>query len=446
MKTIMHLPITILLTLLIFQLSAQCDGQATFIDARDGRVYNQVTIANQCWMQENLAWLPSVVGPAVGGVGTPFYYVYGYNGTDVPTAKASSNYNTYGVLYNWDAAMNGSGSSSTNPSGVQGACPVGWHLPSDNEWCELENVLENDPNYCSNIGYRGIDVGAKMKESGTTNWTSPNNCGSGCNTASFKALPGGSRTPVSGGYFPSNINNLGVWWTATESSSTNGFMRLLNYSDARSFRDGFDKANGYAVRCVRDIAPWPLPVEFLYFKANWTNDSYESVTLSWETISEIESSYFEVERSIDAVNFELIKTINGNGNTNQNIFYTTLDESPYKEGISYYRLKQIDNNGDFDYSNIEALNVPEGLTLINLYPNPVGDQFRISLTASTNDAVTINIRNSLGQTTRKVNGQVSKGYNSFNIDVSEFSSGNYFIEIITQSSLYKVERKFIKGK
>ncbi|MGI6410801.1 MAG: FISUMP domain-containing protein [Bacteroidales bacterium] len=83
-------------------------------DARDGNAYKTVKIGNQIWLAENLKYLPSVVGPGTESESTPYYYVYGYNGTNVTDAKATSNYATYGVLYNWTAAMD--------------ACPDGWHL------------------------------------------------------------------------------------------------------------------------------------------------------------------------------------------------------------------------------------------------------------------------------------------------------------------------------
>ena len=113
----------------------------TFIDSRDGNEYNWVQIGDQIWMAENLKYLPSVVGSGTGSETTPYYYVYGYDGTNVPDAKATDNYATYGVLYNWTAAMNGEASSKTNPSGIQGVCPAGWHLPSDAEWTELTDYL-----------------------------------------------------------------------------------------------------------------------------------------------------------------------------------------------------------------------------------------------------------------------------------------------------------------
>src|SRR4030042_875983 len=88
-----------------------------------------------------LAYLPAVSPPASESMTDPYYYVYDYNGNSVTAAKATGNYMTYGVLYNWSAAMNGAASSIANPSGVQGVCPTGWHLPSDAEWTQLTDYL-----------------------------------------------------------------------------------------------------------------------------------------------------------------------------------------------------------------------------------------------------------------------------------------------------------------
>jgi uncharacterized protein (TIGR02145 family) len=209
---------------------------STFTDPRDGKVYQTVVIGNQEWMAENLAYLPSVVGPGTGSNTTSYYYVYGYDGTNVTDAKATSNYTTYGVLYNWPAAMAGSASSNANPSGVQGVCPAGWHLPSGAEWKELTDYL----------GGKSV-AGGKLKETGTTHWQSPNR--GATNETGFTALPGGSRN--NNGTFD-YIGYNGIWWSATEYDTDYAWYRYMYYNYSDVDRDYNNKEVGFSVRCVRD--------------------------------------------------------------------------------------------------------------------------------------------------------------------------------------------------
>ena len=213
----------------------------TFTDSRDGNVYKFVTIGNQVWMAENLKYLPSVVGSATGSLTTPYYYVYGYNGSEVNAAKATSNYSTYGVLYNWPAAMNGAASSTTNPSGVQGVCPAGWHLPSEAEWTQLTDYL----------GGHSI-AGGKLKatgtiEAGTGLWYAPNT--GATNETGFTALPGGDR------YLNAIFDGIGYcgpWWSATECFTNSAWNRFMNHNNSNVNRNYLSKENGYSVRCLRD--------------------------------------------------------------------------------------------------------------------------------------------------------------------------------------------------
>jgi uncharacterized protein (TIGR02145 family) len=197
---------------------------STFTDPRDGKVYQTVVIGNQEWMAENLAYLPSVNMVADGSEDALgyYYYVYGYDGTNVAEAKATDNYATYGVLYNWTAAMN--------------ACPDGWHLPSDAEWTELTDYL----------GGESV-AGGKLKETGTTHWASPNT--GATNETGFTALPGGYRT--NNGTF-GVIGYLGHWWSATEYNDTYAWYRLMYYNNSNVYRSYYYKEVGFSVRCLRD--------------------------------------------------------------------------------------------------------------------------------------------------------------------------------------------------
>jgi len=229
---------------------------ATFTDVRDGTQYSSVLIGVQCWLVQNLAYLPDVVGPSTGSNTTPYYYVYGYNGTNVTAAKATSNYATYGVLYNWSAAMAGSTSSSSNPSGVQGVCPTGWHLPSDAELTQMENYLaDNGHNYDGTTGGGGDKIAKSLASS--SGWNSSTNTGAVGNTdyptyrnkSGFTALPGGNR--VNNGAFDDD-GSLGFWWSATENSATDAWNRDTDYDYSDVLRYNTNKEVGFSVRCVRD--------------------------------------------------------------------------------------------------------------------------------------------------------------------------------------------------
>lgn len=195
----------------------------TFIDSRDNTEYAWVRIGEQIWMAENLAYLPAVDQIPQNPLVTDSYYsVYGYQGSSVIEAKATTNFSIYGVLYNWTAAMN--------------ACPAGWHLPTELEWTQLTDYLDGKGN-----------AGGKLKEIGTTYWNSPNT--DATNETGFRALPGGYRNQNL--KFVS-LGNLGYWWSATEYRDWSAYCRGMyyNYSDLSSIVDY--KRNLLSVRCLKN--------------------------------------------------------------------------------------------------------------------------------------------------------------------------------------------------
>ena len=209
----------------------ECGNNIT--DIRDGKVYATVLIGTQCWMKQNLN-----IGTRIAGTsnqtnnGTIEKYCYD---------NLETNCDVYGGLYQWDEMMG----YSTTPS-VQGICPNGWHVPTDAEWCTLEQ--EVDPTItCSSTGWRGVDGGGKLKETGTTHWNSPNT--GATNSSGFTALPGGYRYGV--GSFD-DVSYYGNWWSSTEYYGSDALRRGLGYYNAQVPRFGSNKSNGYSVRCLKD--------------------------------------------------------------------------------------------------------------------------------------------------------------------------------------------------
>ena len=207
------------------------------VDSRDGQSYNTVLIGTQCWMAENLN-----IGTMINGSndqtdnGTIEKYCYN---------NSTSNCDTYGGLYQWDEAM-----QYVTTAGTQGVCPAGWHIPTDAEWMTMEEYLgmcSGTGSGCSGAtGWRGTDEGGKLKETGTTHWTSPNT--GATNSSGFTALPGGYR--YTDGSFH-NLTSSASFWLSTEGGS-NAWYRYLHYNSAQVIRGYNNKAYGFSVRCVRD--------------------------------------------------------------------------------------------------------------------------------------------------------------------------------------------------
>jgi len=144
--------------------------------------------------------------------------------------------------------MRGAASSSSNPSGIQGVCPAGWHLPSDEEWKEMEIYLDMSPSEADAIGYRGTNQGGELKETGYTYWNSPN---FGANNVTlFSARGGGARVGATGEFM--RLRDYGLFWCATESSYNDAWSRYLRWDSEQVIRYSEDKSTGYSVRCVRD--------------------------------------------------------------------------------------------------------------------------------------------------------------------------------------------------
>jgi uncharacterized protein (TIGR02145 family) len=208
-------------------------GAGTLTDSRDGTVYPWVKIGTQTWMAANLAYLPAVSPSAIGSETNPYYYVYGYEGSNVGDAKANTNFGTYGVLYNWPAAMT--------------ACPAGWHLSTDAEWKILELNLGLSQADAGVMGWRNTGtVGGELKEAGTIHWLDPNT--GGANSIGFTALPGGSRN--FDGFF-AGIGNGAYFWSSLE-YGVYAWYRYLHYLNVGMYRDFHNCRIGFSVRCLKD--------------------------------------------------------------------------------------------------------------------------------------------------------------------------------------------------
>jgi len=205
--------------------SAVAVSYGEMTDERDGQTYKMVKIGTQTWMAENLNYADSIAMPNLKGNS------WCYENSADSCAK-------YGRLYTWTGAMNissiyQSGSADTVISTPQqGACPSGWHIPTDAEWTILENVVGGEET-----------AGTYLKT--TDGWYDD---GNGTDTYGFSALPGGL-------YYGSDFSDVGVyglWWTATEYSSTDAYFRYMYYDITIVYTLTYTKMYGRSLRCLKD--------------------------------------------------------------------------------------------------------------------------------------------------------------------------------------------------
>jgi uncharacterized protein (TIGR02145 family) len=196
----------------------------------DGNVYETVVIGNQTWMKSNLnvskyqdgTPIPEVTDPVVwAGLTTGAWCYYGNNPEN-------------GKLYNWFAVVGVDDNASLNNLSLRKKlAPTGYSIPTDAEWTTLTSFI-------------GSEAGGKMKETDTSNWTSPNS--EATNSSGFTALPGGIC--ISNGDFHF-IGYYGYWWSATSADAATAWNRSLGYNSSIACRSYDDKNYGFAVRCIK---------------------------------------------------------------------------------------------------------------------------------------------------------------------------------------------------
>jgi uncharacterized protein (TIGR02145 family) len=217
--------------LLIFQGSCE-KGEVDDISVTDvdGNVYRIVKIGTQTWMAENLKTTKYRSGEPIGTTDPhtldirgedSVKYQWAYNGNEV-------NVSTYGRLYTWYAIKD-----------KRGVCPVGYHVPSREEWAKLSEFIGG-----------ASSGGGGLKERGTEHWLEPNF--GATDTTGFTALPGGYRG-YNGEFF--FLGHSGIWWSSTESDHLEGssWIRSLNrYSPSFYLTFTLNTVSAYSVRCIKD--------------------------------------------------------------------------------------------------------------------------------------------------------------------------------------------------
>lgn len=206
-------------------LCTKCEKDSGLPVDGDGNEYDTVVIGTQVWLRENLKTtkynngvsIPLITDNSQWSSMTSAAFCWYGNSQDVKE--------NYGALYNWWATK------------VSFLCPLGYHIPSDEEWQTL-------------IDYLGGDeiAGDKLKSIGTQFWFPPNH---GTNESGFSAMPGGLRSHDFGSYL--SVRYFGYWWSSSPGINENyGSRLLINYSDNNATLTSWFKKSGLSIRCIKN--------------------------------------------------------------------------------------------------------------------------------------------------------------------------------------------------
>jgi hypothetical protein len=180
----------------------------------------------------------------------------------------------------------------------------------------------------------------------------------------------------------------------------------------------------------------PLPIELIYFSATKNN---KQVNVNWETASELNNDYYLVEKSKDGVSFESFAKVAAAGNSLSKLKYATIDGNPFS-GVSYYRLRQVDFNGAYSYSQIQAVEFDDSKEFsFDVFPNPnEGKNINITLNANQDDEVLVVVYDITGQESYSKVLITSEDDNSvFAIDPSNsLAPGVYIITATSKQTIY----------
>ena len=250
------------------------------------------------------------------------------------------------------------------------------------------------------------------------------------------------------GYYRATSNNTTI---ANIDTSQSQVMFQVRYTNINTFywRTGIINSTGSSV--TRQTALYfksfvsgnvALPIELISFSTVAFDDV---VQIKWTTASEINNSYFTVERSGDGINFERISQKEGSGTSTKTIYYTDYDQSPLS-GTSYYRLKQTDFDGKYTYSDIEVVYYERRnaeLAIRTIGPVPFLTDINVNFSSRETTNVKIYLMSAEGKTIAQNEVIAMAGNNNYKFnEMGNLNHGIYYISIISGDQ--KITQKIIR--
>ena len=228
-----------------------------------------------------------------------------------------------------------------------------------------------------------------------------------------------------------------VWENSSQlvyTNNTDGTVKEIIHqswtSETSSWTNVSRESNTYTTSCT-------LPLKLISFTAT-LDKTYAQ--MKWQTADELNTLHFNIQRSLDGINFSSIGKVIAKGNGNQSYEFAENIGNLLKEKF-YYRLQIVDKDSKFSFSNVVLLELQMPHVTIKISPNPVKDQLHILFDACVNKA-SLRILDAMGKIIHVEN--VSAGINKVNIDVSRLGDGIYYVQLITEKGIQR--SSFMKSK
>ncbi|HLP21623.1 MAG TPA: LamG-like jellyroll fold domain-containing protein, partial [Chitinophagales bacterium] len=180
----------------------------------------------------------------------------------------------------------------------------------------------------------------------------------------------------------------------------------------------------------------PLPVDMIFLQADAINNAY--IRLTWATAIEINNDGFEVERSTDGQNWSQVGYVDGHDNSTVQNNYSFEDMNVTPGVIYYYRLRQVDNDGEFEYTDIVSakINGEATFSVKDFVPNPTMDKTSLVVTGTKDQDITVTFYNIVGQNVLESTHQVFKGANRIEFELGKLASGTYTAIVSSANEVY----------
>lgn len=258
------------------------------------------------------------------------------------------------------------------------------------------------------------------------------------------AAPGnsaGGQTGLGNGAADTEEGSSGNGWVAPINviAGQKYILFLDNWNTTSTpFNITWQLSNGASLGCAT------LPIKLFSF-TGVNNNGFNLI--KWTTVSESNNDYFTLERSVDGITWKEITILDGAGNSVKSKHYQYEDYTFESNAINYYRLKQTDFSGRFEYSNIISIESYNNIEtyLSNVYPNPTNENIYFNLITLQSGIASIELIDFMGNSVIKEEVQINSGKNDLKTDISYLKNGIYILKIITINDGKCVYQKVIKN-